>query len=70
MELKRIQWENSPDGAWINVKDFDPSRHKPWVEPTPEKIEAVEIAGIQEAIAPISKRTTKKKVNPDVVGTV
>lgn len=62
METKRIQWENSPEGAWINEKDFNPSIHKLWTEPIPEIIEVVEIAGLKEPIAADPpKKTTKKK---------
>ena len=70
MELKHIQWENSPDGAWVNGKDFNPSIHKLWVEPVPEIIEAVEaveiieaaeIAKPQQAIAPVPSRKSHKK---------
>ena len=61
MELKHIQWENSPSGAWINFKDFNPSIHKLWVEPVPEIIEPVEIAKPQQAIAPIPSRKSHRK---------
>ena len=73
MELKHIQWENSPSGAWINFKDFNPSIHKLWVEPVPEiiepveiiepaeTVETVEIAKPQQAIAPIPSRKSHRK---------
>ena len=50
MELKHIQWENSPSGAWINSKDFNPSAHKLWVEPVPEIVEIIETAEPVEII--------------------
>ena len=67
MELKHIQWGDSPSGAWVNARDFNPSIHKLWVEPVPEIIEtveiieAVEIAKPQQAIAPLPSRKSHKK---------
>lgn len=61
METKHIQRDDSPDGVWINVRDFDPNIHKLWVEPVPEIIKTVEVADLQEAIAP--KKIPRKKVS-------
>ena len=63
MELKRIYRDDSPDGVWINLKDFNPSIHCDWGDPKIEiqKIETVEIAGLQEPIASIASAKTRKK---------
>jgi hypothetical protein len=70
MEVKRIFRADCPTGVIINAKDFDPSIHREWVEPVPELPQTVEIAGLQEAIAPPPvphphKKTSKKKVIAD-----
>jgi hypothetical protein len=63
MEVKRIFRDDAPDGVIINARDFDPSIHREWVEPVPELPLTVEIAGLQEAIAPEPpKKTSKKRV--------
>lgn len=59
----RIHRDDSPDGVWINQKDFDPNIHQEWADPIPELPQTVEIAGLQEPIAADPpKKTTKKKV--------
>ena len=70
MEVKRIFRADCPTGVIINAKDFDPSIHREWVELVPELPQTVEIAGLQEAIAPPlvahpHKKTSKKKVIAD-----
>ena len=66
LELKHIQRDDSPEGVFINASAFDPNIHKPWVEPIPEIIEVVEIAGLQEPIAADPpKKSSKKKVIAD-----
>jgi hypothetical protein len=65
MEVKRIFRDDAPDGVIINARDFDPSIHREWVAPVPELPQFVEIAGLQEAIAPEPehpKKTAKKKL--------
>ena len=66
MELKHIQWGDSPSGAWVNARDFNPSIHKLWVEPVPEIIETVEVETVQvaksqQAIAPIPAKKSHRK---------
>jgi hypothetical protein len=66
MELKRIFREDALEGVLINLKDFDPSIHREWVAPAPELPQTVEIAGLQEPIAPDlpldhHKKTTKRR---------
>lgn len=65
----RIHRDDTPDGVWINAKDFDPSIHREWVASTPEPEQTVEIAGLQEVVSP-PKKTSKKKATTDDLGNI
>jgi hypothetical protein len=63
MELKHIFRDDVLDGVWINARDFDPSIHREWEESVSEPEQFIEIAGLQEAIAPEHPKKTAKKTH-------